>query len=188
MKQNENQKIHLTIEEMLLFDHFINSIDAREFIAHPYCQVFLNIQSKIQAALPEQCDPSNKKYDDAFEEAKNNILPWMTFKNFFCHLLEDWENERENDKDLDSASDLTKTLWGGEDDQTPYVYLESDAPPIAIIDAIEGYTAEYQNAGAWEIMDAMVQKMTYFELQNLDIGDVIDQFDVAIHRPDLYWD
>jgi len=181
-------KIHLTIEEILLFNHFINSFNIREFITQPYCQAFLNIQSKIQSALPEQYAPSNREEDDIFEEVENNILSHINFKDLFFCLLEDWEMERRFDKELSPISNLTKILWGGEEDQTPYIYLERDATPDQIIEAIIGYISEFQNQGAWEIMDAMVQKRTYFELKNLDIFEVIDIFDGVIHndaRPDL---
>ena len=112
----------------------------------------------------------------------------LKFVDFFIDLLEEYEIERKIDTSLKSISDLTKPLWGGLEDQTPYIYLEKNSNSIQIIEAIEGYVSEYQNGSAWEIMDAMVQKMTYFELKNLDIYEVIDIFDGVIHneaRPDL---
>jgi hypothetical protein len=112
----------------------------------------------------------------------------LKFEHFFMDLMEEYEIERKIDKSIETISELTKPLWGGLEDQTPYAYLEDDATSGQIIMAIEGYVSEYQNGSAWEIMDVMVQKMTYFELKNLDIYEVIETFDGVIHRdarPDL---
>ena len=112
----------------------------------------------------------------------------LKFVDFFIDLLEEYEKKRKLDKSLETISDLTKPLWGGLEDQTPYAYLDNNATSGQIIMAIDGYVSEFQNGNAFEIMDAMVQKMTYFELKNFDIYEAILTFDGVIHRdarPDL---
>lgn len=192
----ETRQISLNIKEMLIFNDFVELAKVRKLIAEPYCQVLLNIQSKIQSAMPERFTPSSKNHkdlmEDALEEAKNSIKPWTNFEIFFWKLLEDYERERkEDDGDDDffpTVSNLTKELWGGFEDQTPYIYLDEDASPIEIIEAIKGYASEYQNGATWEVMDNLIHKMTYFELQQFSIYEMIDILNGVIYnyyRPDL---
>lgn len=113
-----------------------------------------------------------------------------SFTTFFLRLIEEWENERRKDDSMSSAENLTRPLWGGSSDATPYMDLDliSELKPFQIIDAIKNYISEFYDSSAIYVMDAWVKCISHESYSYSDLPMVIEMYEAAAfreYRPDI---